>query len=414
MIHMGGRHCVTNKKLAITHGLLAAHHIYMDNCIGLKLVVMMISLSYNHQTDCIQIKHAIHTQDRDESMAEKIFIVGPAWVGDMVMSQSLYITLKQHNPDADISVLAPAWCLPLLNRMKEVNRAIEMPIGHGELNLLGRRALGKVLQADKYTHAYILPNSAKSALIPWFAGIPKRTGWKGEMRYGLLNDLRHNKKAIQHMVARYVALAHRPQTLADHPEYLKLDNIPVPQLTVVPQQQARLLSQHQIDANRPCIGLCPGAEFGPAKQWPAPYYAEVAKQLIERGYQVLLFGSEKDRETTRSIELAIQPFSDQLFNLAGQTSLIEALDLIGYCQTIICNDSGLMHVAAAVGCEVITLYGSSSFEYTPPLTERKHLLYTDIECRPCFKRTCPLGHLNCLQQLLPEQVLSLIPDKAPL
>ena len=143
----------------------------------------------------------------------KILIIGPSWVGDMVMSQSLYIRLRKQHPLAEIDVLAPAWCKPIVERMPEINQAIEMPIGHGELGLVKRWKLAKSLQTKQYTHAYVLPNSAKSALIPLFAGIKKRIGWKGEMRYGLLNDLRANKKLFQFMVDRYVALASSKETM---------------------------------------------------------------------------------------------------------------------------------------------------------------------------------------------------------
>ena len=138
----------------------------------------------------------------------RVLVIGPSWVGDMVMSQSLYKAIKQQYPDASIDVMAPGWCAPILARMPEVNRSIDMPLGHGEFALGKRYQLGKSLAQQHYDHAYVLPNSAKSALIPWFAGIPTRTGWKGEMRYGLLNDLRPNKKAFQYMVERYVALAY--------------------------------------------------------------------------------------------------------------------------------------------------------------------------------------------------------------
>ncbi|MGO2498701.1 MAG: lipopolysaccharide heptosyltransferase II [Vibrio litoralis] len=336
----------------------------------------------------------------------RILVIGPSWVGDMVMSQSLYITLKQQHPEALIDVLAPAWCKPILERMPEVHQAIEMPLGHGDFNLLGRRALGRELKHQDYTHAFILPNSAKSALIPWFAGIPKRTGWKGEMRYGLLNDLRANKKSFQYMVERYIALAHPKTEMVDSSSLPGLNKLPKPNLHIDSFTQQNTIKKLCLSQERTIIGLCPGAEFGPAKQWPVEHYAAVAEQMIKEGKQVWLFGSPKDQATTAAIKQAISFDNQQhIFDLAGKTSLIEVVDLLGACETVISNDSGLMHVAAAVNCKVIGVYGSTSPQYTPPLAEKLAIVHTDIECRPCFKRECPLGHLKCLKDLSPQRVL---------
>lgn len=339
----------------------------------------------------------------------KILIIGPSWVGDMVMSQSLYITLKQQHPEAIIDVMAPAWCKPILERMPEVNQAIEMPLGHGDIDLLGRRRIGKKLKANNYTHAYICPNSAKSALIPWFADIPTRVGWKGEMRYGLLNDLRPNKKSFQYMVERYVALAHPKSEMINSESLGGLDNLPHPKLSIDADVQQTTLNKFSLSVTKPVLGLCPGAEFGPAKQWPVEHYAAVANEMINQGYQVWLFGSVKDKETTESIKSLVDSNNQHcVFNLAGETSLIEAVDLLAVCKTVVSNDSGLMHVAAAVGCHVVGVYGSTSPKYTPPLARKVDIVSTDIECRPCFKRECPLGHLKCLKELQPRNVIAKI------
>lgn len=336
----------------------------------------------------------------------KILIIGPSWVGDMVMSQSLYSELKRQYPRAAIDVLAPSWCKPILERMPEVNSAINMPIGHGQFNFLGRYKLGRELKRNNYSHAFILPNSAKSSLIPWLAGIPTRIGWKGEFRYGLLTDLRPNKKVFQYMVERYVALAFSKSTMN---EMVSLANCPRPSLTVDAQAQQSALTRLGLNLDKPSFGLCPGAEFGPAKRWPDKYYAEVASYLISKGKQVWLFGSNKDREVTQKIKASLpKDLQASCFDLAGETSLIEAVDLLAACQTVICNDSGLMHVSAAVGCNVVAIYGSSSPQYTPPLTDSLEIVHTDIDCRPCFKRECPLGHQNCLNELMPKQVISAI------
>ena len=322
----------------------------------------------------------------------KILIIGPSWVGDMVMSQSLYTTLKQQYPEAIIDVLAPVWCKPILERMPEINQAIEMPLGHGAVDLKTRWQLGHKLKTNHYTHAYILPNSAKSALIPLFAGIKNRIGWKGEFRYGLLTDLRPDKKIFQYMVERYVALAYNHNKMKNN---VTIEQCPRPQLSINQKNQQQLRQTLQLTSERVVVGLCPGAEFGPSKRWPPSYYAEVAKYLIEQGKQIWLFGSTKDQDVTQEIYQSLSSEQQQhCQNLAGKTSLIDAVDLLAACDTVICNDSGLMHVAAAVGCHIVAIYGSTSPKYTPPLTKKLTLVYTDISCRPCFKRECPFGNLK--------------------
>ncbi|OEE77116.1 lipopolysaccharide heptosyltransferase II [Vibrio ordalii] len=339
----------------------------------------------------------------------KYLIIGPSWVGDMVMSQSLYTTLKQQNPEATIDVIAPGWCKPILQRMPEVSRAIEMPLGHGDFNLLGRYEIGKSLREFGYDHAYILPNSAKSALIPWFANIPLRTGWRGEMRYWLINDLRSNKKAFQYMVERYVALAHPSPKMLGSTSLGGLDTLPKPKLSIDPLTQQQTLEKFALNTQGKIIGLCPGAEFGPAKKWPESHYADVAHAMCKQGKQVWLFGSLKDLDTCNAIKRGIaKEYQTLVHVLAGQTSLIEAVDLLAACDTVVSNDSGLMHVAAAVGCNVVAVYGSTSPKYTPPLAKNMEIVHTDIKCRPCFKRECQYQHLKCLSELTPNQVLASI------
>ncbi|MBT7479323.1 MAG: lipopolysaccharide heptosyltransferase II [Gammaproteobacteria bacterium] len=338
----------------------------------------------------------------------KILIVGPSWVGDMVMAQSLFKVLKQQSPNAVIDVLAPAWSLPLLERMPEVNQGIAMPLGHGKLGLGERYRLGKSLRSEQYDQAILLPNSLKSAIVPWAAKIPKRTGFRGEMRYGLLNDLRLlDKQQLTMTVQRFVALAD-----ADGAE---LPEIPEPQLVVVPERIDQALSS--IGVQRPegkLLVLCPGAEYGPAKQWPAEYFAAVAREKMEQGWQVWLLGSEKDQVICDEVISSVPPPPDRggegvgVENLAGRTTLEQAIDLMSLAIVVIGNDSGLMHVAAALDRDLVAIYGSSDPNFTPPLNQRAQILGLNLECSPCFKRECPLGHTNCLTQLEPAQVLQAI------
>ena len=339
----------------------------------------------------------------------KILVIGPSWVGDMVMSQSLYITLKKQHPNAIIDVMAPAWCKPILKRMPEINQAIDMPFAHGQFSLWERIKLGLSLKVSKYQQAYILPNSAKSAIVPFFAKIPQRTGWKGEMRYGLLNDLRENKKSFKYMIERYVALAYPKKTMLNSKSLGGLSHQPKPALSVDKKIQDLTRQKYELTNKRNVIGLCPGAEFGPAKRWPDVHYAKIAEEMVQRGHQVWIFGSAKDQETTDKIYQQLSTVAQQhTHRLSGKTSLIEAVDLLAACETVVSNDSGLMHIAAAVGCKVVAIYGSTSPEYTPPLTNRVSILHTNIECRPCFKKECQFGHLKCLTELSVEQVLKVI------
>ncbi|WP_163130277.1 lipopolysaccharide heptosyltransferase II [Agarivorans sp. Alg241-V36] len=334
----------------------------------------------------------------------KILVVGPSWVGDMVMSQSLYKTLKQLHPKAQLDVLAPDWCRPMLERMPEVDNALRMPLGHGDLQLTTRWKIARELKQNNYDWAITQPNSLKSALIPWFAGIKQRTGWKGESRYGLLNDLRSNKQDFPLMVERYVSLAHPKasmQSAAVLPAYLH------PQLKANQANQQQALAQLELNTEQPILALCPGAEFGPAKRWPEQHYAKVASHWIEqRKGQVWIFGSDKDRAVgTQIIEHVPQELQQHCHNLAGKTKLAEAIDLMALATLAVSNDSGLMHIAAALELPLIAVYGSSSPKYTPPLTENTAILHTDIDCRPCFKKTCQFGHLKCLTELAPEQAI---------
>ncbi len=329
-------------------------------------------------------------------MHPAILVVGPSWVGDMVMAQSLFRTLKARQPETAIDVLAPGWSLPLLQRMPEVRAGVEMPLGHGKLALRRRWALGRSLRG-RYEQAILLPNSWKSAIVPWAAGIPRRTGWRGEMRYGLLNDIRKLDKSFLTMtVQRFVALA-------DDAASARVPDIPPPRLEVDPDDVRHALAALQLQkpANQRLLALCPGAEFGEAKRWPAEYYAALARQYVEEGWRVWLFGSDKDRPVCDNI--AAQA-GGGCASLAGCTSLAQAVDLLSLADAVVSNDSGLMHVAAALDRPLVAIYGSSDPNFTPPLNARRQVLSLGLDCSPCFQRQCPLGHLRCLRDISIDQV----------
>ena len=284
--------------------------------------------------------------------------------------------------------------------MPEVRKAIVMPFGHGQFDFKGRKALAKTLRSEGYDQAIVLPNSWKSALIPYFSNIPKRTGYIGEARWGLLNDARKlDKKLLTKTVQRFVALADNPSD--------QIPTIPQPRLLINPASVAEAKNTFGIAglADK-VLGLCPGAEYGPAKRWPERHYAEVAKQALNKGWQVYLFGSEKDLVVSASIN---QLAGGRCQDFAGKTSLTEALDLMSLCDVVVSNDSGLMHVAAALNIKTIAVYGSSDPNFTPPLHDDAEVVSLGLSCSPCFKRKCPLGHLDCLTKISPRKVLSLIP-----
>lgn len=333
----------------------------------------------------------------------KTLIIGPSWVGDMMMSQSLYRSLKVNHPEIEIDVMAPEWCRALLNKMPEVNQAIAMPIGHGKLALKERYQLGKSLSHHGYDHAIVLPNSFKSALIPFFAHIPKRTGWKGEMRYGLLNDIRTlDKHAFPLMVERYIALAYPKKSInsaQDLPQPLLY-----PKLMVTHEDIKKTKAEFSLSDDTPLIGFCPGAEFGPAKRWPDYHYATLANMLVEQNVKIIIFGSKKDREVGDAI-IQQMTNSHSCINLAGLTSLEQAVNLIACCKAIITNDSGLMHIAAALNRPLVALYGPSSPNFTPPLSDKAEIIRLITGYHKVRKGDAKLGYHQSLIDIQPALVM---------
>ncbi|MFA5493693.1 MAG: lipopolysaccharide heptosyltransferase II [Porticoccaceae bacterium] len=333
----------------------------------------------------------------------RVLIIGPSWVGDMVMAHSLVQVLGERHPGAVIDVLAPAWSGPLLARMPGVRRAIDMPVGHGRVAIGARWRLGRSL-AGQYDQAIVLPNSLKSALIPLFARIPVRTGWRGEMRFGLLNDIRKLDPR------RYPLMVQRFNALAFPAGFSNPVRAPFPTLKVDEAGIPALLARFGLDSARPVLALCPGAEFGPAKRWPEGHYAAVAAALVERGWQVWVFGSANDRAVAEALVDATGAAREHCRILAGETQLAEAIDLMSLASAVVSNDSGLMHIAAALARPLVVLYGSTSPRFTPPLARDVAVLSIPVDCGPCFQRECPLGHLKCLVDIPPQRILAALDD----
>ena len=314
----------------------------------------------------------------------------------MVMANSLCRLLRARHPEVRVDVLAPAWSLPVIGRMAEVRTGIISPAAHGELALGRRRRVADSLRPAAYRQAIVLPRSLKSALIPWFADIPRRTGFRGEMRFGLINDMRpFDRSVLDQTVKRFVALGVAPGDA--------LPPIPEPRLETSKEQQASAMQKLGLHRDRPVIGLMPGAEYGPAKCWPLEYFAKLAARLGECGRSVWVLGSERDRPAGEQIAAA-----SGAVDLCGRTTLEDVIDLLACCEAVVTNDSGLMHVAAAVGTHVIAIYGSTSPAFTPPLTANGTVHHLALDCSPCFRRECPLGHLRCLRELTPDAVFATV------
>ena len=311
----------------------------------------------------------------------RILVVAPNWIGDALMAQPLLARLREKRPDLRVDLLAPEWVAPVARRMPEVDEVIATPFRHGALNLRRRWQLGRRLRERRYRQAIVLPNSWKAALVPFFADIPLRSGYVGESRYGLLNLL--YRRGDRAMREHYARLSEAPGTEPAAP-------LPQPRLRVDAAQAAATRARFGLE--RAYVVLCPGAEYGPAKRWP--YFAELAARLKQ---PVVLLGSQNDVPAAGGIAGR---------NLVGRTTLDEAIDIIAGAELVVSNDSGLMHIAAALGRPLIALFGSSSPEKTPPQPGRSRVLWLKPECSPCYERECPLGHFRCMRELNVDTVLA--------
>lgn len=326
----------------------------------------------------------------------KALVVAPSWIGDTLLAQPLFRRLHARHAGLVLDAFAPEWAAPVLARMGEVRRVIPNPFAHGEFNLAGRWRTGRELAREGYDTAIVLPNSWKSALVPFFAGIPLRIGFRGEARHVLLNRIhRLDAAALPQLAQRYALLAEDIGTTAPAP-------LAAPQLAVDATTVRATLAALGLDAARPPVIFCPGAEYGPAKRWPAAHFAELGRRLAQTDFSVWIVGSAKDAPIGAEIA---QLSGGACRNLCGRTDLGQAIDLLSCARLVVSNDSGLMHVAAALQRPLVALYGSSSTTYTPPLSPQARLVSLGLECSPCFRRECPLGHLKCLNDLSPERVL---------
>lgn len=338
----------------------------------------------------------------------RILVVAPSWIGDTVAAQPLFMRLAEKHPKLQLDVMAPPYVAPVLRRMPQVAHVIDNPFGHGEHRLGDRWRLGRKLARTKYNQAIVLPNSLKSALVPFFAGIPERIGFVGEARRGLLNRVHKlDERALPQIAERYAQLAEVPGAPLPRP-------LAAPRLSAAADRMAATLEALDLAASPPAVAFCPGAEYGPAKRWPTEYFAELARQLSTLGYAVWLIGSKKDEAVGDAIMRHIAAAAPgACLNLCGKTTLDQAIDLLAAAAFVVTNDSGLMHVAAALDRPLLALYGSSSPGFTPPLSAHADVLWLQLECSPCFKRECPLGHFRCMIELTPQRVLDRMVPRLP-
>jgi heptosyltransferase-2 len=329
----------------------------------------------------------------------RALIIAPQWIGDAVMTEPLLRRLHRRGEQLTVGALPSV--APVYRAMPQVREVIEFPFQHGGLQLRARRAISRQLEG-RFDTAYVLPNSMKSALLPFLASIPRRVGYLGEARVGLLTQRLKNPKDRPPMVAFYSALSGDKEGLEQDRPHLQ---VPAAQLESALRAQGLPAGGYFVFA--------PGAEYGPAKRWPAIHFAELAKTLAQ---PVVLLGSAKEAPLCQ--EIATTAGEGRCIDLAGKTSLAQAFALIAGAAVVVSNDSGLMHVAAAFGVPQVALFGSSSPHHTPPLNERASIIWLrddpayepPLDCAPCFERECPLGHTRCLYDITPEAVLAALRD----
>jgi heptosyltransferase-2 len=339
----------------------------------------------------------------------RILIIAPNWIGDAVMSQPLLAHLKANHPLAQIDVLASKWVAPIYRSCIEVSHVIEANFEHKKIQWKLRKELAKKIHAHQYEVCYVLPNSLKSALIPWLAHIPYRVGYRGEMRFGLINFSLGNPNKVNRppMAEHYLALI----TLLENEGRSSALDFVNPALHVSLDAKESVISKlsGQGIGQQAIYVLCPGAEYGPSKRWPTEHFAKLAQALISinPNNHLILLGSKGDRALGQDITIQAGE-QKNIHNWCGDTSLDEAIAVISMSKAMVSNDSGLMHIGAALHIPQVAIFGSSDPHHTPPLSSKAKVLWLNLPCSPCHKRICPLGHLQCLKGILPEDVLNSI------
>ena len=325
---------------------------------------------------------------------QNILVVLPSWIGDTIMSQSLLFELKKIYPDCNIDVIARSYIKELIELIPEINKKYYLDIDHGKFGLRDRLNLASTLKLNNYTRAYILSNSLKSSIVPWLVKIPSRIGYSTELRGIFLTESYKYKKHERTMVERYLYLIDKKYTVDIKPR-----------LNITQQHKDKASKKFEINLSKKIIMLCPDAEYGSAKKWPLEHWVTLANLFSEKDFNVYFLG--KDESINNYLENNYH--NHNIKSLIGKTSLLEVVYLLSLANLAISNDSGLMHIAGAVNSKIIAIYGSSSPFYTPPLISGNdgEVVYKGLSCSPCFKRECPLSHLNCLRSISSEEILNI-------
>lgn len=337
----------------------------------------------------------------------KHLIIAPNWIGDAIFSHGLIKVIKNQYPEADIDVLAHERIACVYEMMPEVNQIHGANNEKSKLNFWTRVQIARKISKQNYTHAYIINNAWKHALIPFLARIPNRIGWLGEFRFILVNQWRLlNKKMFPDMLSKLSSLG-LPKNKQLEVHYMREQLYP--KLQANKQNQFKILTNlglHQsLSSNKPIVAISPGSDNGTSKRWPATKYAFLIQKLIKINCEVWIFGSPKEKNLSDYI-MQHTGKSDSIHNLTGRTNLDEALDILGLCNVAVCNDSGLLHASAALGLGVVAIYGPTSENFAPPLTVNKAVITEDVKCRPCNQHECPFGHHACMETIEVDRVLS--------
>jgi heptosyltransferase-2 len=321
---------------------------------------------------------------------QRILIIPQNWLGDIVMSQTLLKRVKSENPTALIDILVNSTFKNLVERMPEINKAIILDCGHKELGFFKRLNLAKKIKGN-YDQSIVLSRSIKSALVPYLAKVPIRTGELGESRYLLINDLRKFTKENRRKTAfRYVSMYSKTEETLDEKYY--------PELKLDSENIKALFKKYKLNLEKKIVIFAPGAAFGPSKMWPVEKFKELGEKL-NKDFFILILGSDKEKNIGDKIVT-----NKNMVNLCGKTSITDATDLMHVSEFCVSNDSGLMHLASATNTKSISIYGATSPQLTPPLTKNKEIHYKGLPCSPCFEKICKYGHYNCLVEIQADDV----------
>jgi heptosyltransferase-2 len=324
-----------------------------------------------------------------------ILIVPYLWIGDFVRCHSVVKLLRQRFPDRPVDMLSSTLCKPLTDYMPGLRQAIVVDLPRNRLALAQQSALANRLKGEDYGTALIMPRTWKSALAPYLAGIPERTGFVGEVRFFLLNDLRYGERTLPRMIDRCAALA-LPSGTAPPQAW------PVPELNVSRDEVEAWRKKRGLNGDdHRVVALAPGA-VGPSKRWPTAAYAALARSLIADGFAVWVLGGPDEKALAAEI-VGDTPARD----LTGN-DLRDAILALASAAAAVSNDSGLLHVAAALGTPSIGIFGPTSPWHWAPLNPLAGIIETETElaCRPCHKPVCRLIHHRCMRDIAPEQVLA--------